>query len=217
MLLSMFLLDNTFIVKGFLVGFSVAAPIGPVAIFCIRQTLTFGRLAGLAAGLGVSLADGVYSGVAVYCASFIEQFIHQYAKWFFLGGGLFLLFLGFNILRSKVRAQKNAENIPARNLWLSFSKTLLLTFASPMTTLLFIGMFTAYGIFETPVAPQALSHLVVGVFFGALAWWTFLSFTVKYIQQKLNQNFFKYINLISGTLIMVYGGLTLIKFLASMF
>lgn len=215
MLLTMFLLDNSFIVKGFLVGFSVAAPIGPVAIFCIRQTLTFGRLAGLAAGLGVSLADGVYSGVAVYCASFIERFIHQYAKWFFLGGGLFLLFLGFSILRSKVQPQKNTENVPARNLWMSFSKTLLLTFASPMTTLLFIGMFTAYGVFETPVGTGALSRLVLGVFLGALAWWTFLSFTIKYIQQKLSQNFFKYINLVSGILIMVYGGLTLVKFIAS--
>lgn len=154
----MFLFHDLYLVKGFLVGFSVAAPIGPVAIFCIRQTLAFGRRAGLAAGLGVSLADAVYSWIAAYSASLVERLIHTYAKWFYLLGGCFLVFLGINILRSRLK-QKEGESVQGKNLWRSFYKTLLLTFASPMTTLLFIGMFTAYGVFETPLKKCAFPTL----------------------------------------------------------
>ncbi len=212
----MFLFHDLYLVKGFLVGFSVAAPIGPVAIFCIRQTLAFGRRAGLAAGLGVSLADAVYSWVAAYSASLVEQLIHTYAKWFYLLGGCFLVFLGTSILKSRLNPQKD-EDVQGKNLWKSFYKTLLLTFASPMTTLLFIGMFTAYGVFETPLKEMRLPHLVLGVFLGAMAWWTFLAFTVKFVQKKLGHRFFKYVNAISGSLILGYGILTLIKFLITFF
>lgn len=212
----MFLFKDLYILKGFLVGFSVAAPIGPVAIFCIRQTLAFGRRAGVAAGLGVSLADAVYSWVAAYSASLVEKLIHIYAKWFYLLGGCFLLFLGISIFRSKLKNQQSASE-QNRNLWKSFYKTLLLTFASPMTTLLFIGMFTTYGVFETPFEKGGLSHLVFGVFWGAMTWWILLAFTVKFVQQKIGQQFFKYINLISGGLIFTYGTITLAKFISTFF
>jgi len=213
----MFLFENSYLLKGFLVGFSVAAPIGPVAIFCMRQTLTFGRLAGLSAGLGVSLADGVYSAVALYGASFIDRFIHLYAKWFFLVGSLFLFGIGFSILRNQAHAGAQSHDMPARNLWLSFWKTLLLTFASPTTTILFIGMFTAYGVFEKSSHSLSPTDLVLGVFFGAMTWWACLTFTVKYIQEKIGHNMFKYINLVSGSLIVIYGGLTFTKFFTSFF
>lgn len=212
----MFLFHDLYLIKGFLVGFSVAAPIGPVAIFCIRQTLAFGRRAGLAAGLGVSLADAVYGWIAAYSASLVEKLIHIYAKWFYLLGGCFLLFLGISILRSRLKHQEG-EDVQGQNLWRSFYKTLLLTFASPMTTLLFIGMFTAYGVFETPLKEMRLPHLVLGVFLGAMAWWTFLAFTVKFTQKKLGQHFFKYVNAISGSLILGYGVITLVKFLTTFF
>ena len=211
----MFFFSDLYLLKGFLVGFSVAAPIGPVAIFCIRQTLAFGKRAGLAAGLGVSLADAVYSWVAAYSASFVEKLIHIYARWFYLFGGCFLIYLGYNILKSKIKTS-DTDQEQKHNLWKSFSKTLLLTFASPMTTLLFIGMFTAYGVFETPIVEHNLSHLVTGVFFGAMAWWTFLAFTVKFIQKRLNQKIFQYINLISGGLILIYGALTLAKYISTL-
>ena len=212
----MFLFHSLYLIKGFLVGFSVAAPIGPVAIFCIRQTLAFGRRAGLAAGLGVAFADAVYSWVAAYSASLVQKLIHTYAKWFYLLGGCFLLFLGINILRSRLKHQEGDDTL-GKNLWKSFYKTLLLTVASPMTTLLFIGMFSAYGVFEAPLKEMQLPNLVLGVFFGAMTWWALLAFTVKFVQKKLGHHFFKYVNAISGILILGYGVVTLVKFLTTFF
>jgi threonine/homoserine/homoserine lactone efflux protein len=207
---------DSYFLKGFLVGISVAAPIGPVAIFCIRQTLAFGTLAGLAAGLGVSLADGVYAWLAAYSTQLIESFVQTYFVWFYLTGGAFLLFLGVTVFRSSPPSKEGAD-ISHRSLFRSFYRTLLLTFASPMTTLLFIGMFTAYGVFEEPLKASGLMSLVIGVFSGALTWWIILAFSTHFIQSRFDMNAFKYINRISGFLITGYGLFALYKFVDTFF
>lgn len=209
-------LDSYFI-KGFLVGISVAAPIGPVAIFCIRQTLAFGTLAGLTAGLAVSFADGIYSWVAAYSTQFAENLIQRYSLWLYLFGGSFLVFLGVTVFRSPPPTDKNDPDALPRNLFRSFYRTLLLTFASPMTTLLFIGMFTTYGVFQTSLNSSSLLSLVFGVFFGALTWWIILAFFVGFIQKHFNTGLFKYINYISGAIITGYGLFTLYNFISSAF
>ncbi len=39
-------------VRGLVIGFSIAAPVGPIGVLCIRRTLADGRAVGLAVGLG---------------------------------------------------------------------------------------------------------------------------------------------------------------------
>jgi len=38
------------------IGFSIAAPVGPIGVLCIRRTLADGRVTGLAVGLGAAAA-----------------------------------------------------------------------------------------------------------------------------------------------------------------
>jgi|SRR3989344_2284850 len=203
---------GSYFVTGFLVGFSVAAPIGPVAIFCIRQTLAFGTLSGLTAGVAVSLADAIYSWFAAHSTLLIKHLIDTYSLWFYFFGGSFLVFLGITIFRSTPPQVDTTKGLSG-NLFKSFYRTLLLTFASPMTTLLFIAMFNAYHVFETPLPPVGLYSLVIGVFFGALSWWILLAFFVSFIKKRSSARFFRYINYISGSLITGYGLFTLYEFL----
>ena len=46
-----------FLLKGVIIGFSIAAPVGPIGVLCIRRSLAFGRPMGLATGLGAATAD----------------------------------------------------------------------------------------------------------------------------------------------------------------
>jgi threonine/homoserine/homoserine lactone efflux protein len=87
-------LHTIYIVIGIAIGFLVAAPIGPIGIFCIRQASANGLFAGIITGLGASIADAVYTIVAGYGASFVEKWIKAYMHWFELIGGVF-----FNIYR----------------------------------------------------------------------------------------------------------------------
>ncbi len=193
-----------YFIKGFLVGFSVAAPIGPMAIFCIRQTLAYGLLCGVAAGAGISLADGFYSWLASISSNLIQKFISDYAVWFYGLGGLILVYLGVKIFRSPIPSTKDKTQ-QKRSLFASFTSTLFLTFASPMTTLLFVGMFTTYGVFDTPLLNSQVVQLVLGVITGAMTWWLILTSFVHFVHTRSNMAIFKYVNRISGVGIFSFG------------
>ncbi|WP_372634601.1 hypothetical protein [Cohnella sp.] len=48
------------IVTGFVIGLSIAAPVGPIGVLCIRRTLHDGRLSGIVSGMGAATADACY-------------------------------------------------------------------------------------------------------------------------------------------------------------
>ena len=52
------------LLRGLLLGLAIAAPVGPIGVLCIRQTLTFGWLKGFISGLGAATADGMYGCIA---------------------------------------------------------------------------------------------------------------------------------------------------------
>jgi threonine/homoserine/homoserine lactone efflux protein len=46
--------------RGLVIGFSIAAPVGPIGVLCFGRTVADGRATGLAVGLGAAAADAVY-------------------------------------------------------------------------------------------------------------------------------------------------------------
>jgi len=44
------------LLRGFLIGLSIAAPVGPIGVLCIRRTLSNGKLAGFLSGMGAATA-----------------------------------------------------------------------------------------------------------------------------------------------------------------
>ncbi|MEI8320727.1 MAG: LysE family transporter [Alphaproteobacteria bacterium] len=200
---------NAFLIKGFLVGFFVAAPPGPVAIFCIRQTMAYGLISGLAAGLGTTLADAFYSWVAAMGSNAINSWMKSYDIYFYIVGGLFLVYLGAKIFTSplldKSKPPKEKKAIH------SFVSTLFLTIASPMTTFLFLGMFVTFGVFETALSGNQIGNLVIGVSAGSMIWWTVLAFFVHFVHTRFDIVIFRYINRIAGTGILGFGTYTVGK------
>ena len=95
-----------YLIKGLLVGFSIAAPVGPIGVLVIRRTLTEGRLSGLFTGLGAAVADGTYGFIAGFGLTSISDFLIAQQFWMKLFGGLFLLYLGIKILISKAATKK---------------------------------------------------------------------------------------------------------------
>jgi len=47
-------------------GLAVAAPVGPMALLCMRRTLTQGWRHGLATAAGIAVGDSIYAAVAVF-------------------------------------------------------------------------------------------------------------------------------------------------------
>ena len=170
-------LYTIYIVIGIAIGFLVAAPIGPIGIFCIRQASANGLFAGIITGLGASIADAVYTVIAGYGASFVEQWIRDYMHWFELIGGFFLIYVANKIKNASIHLDKDGvkkKNSLVESCW----TTMIMTFLSPMTTFLFLAMFGKFGVLNDQLTPFKIVSLAIGVFMGALFWWVVLSFVV---------------------------------------
>ena len=80
--------------RGLLIGLSIAAPVGPIGVLCIRRTLADGQLAGLATGFGAATADAAYGAVAGFGVTVVARLLLAQEFWIRLVGGLFLCYLG---------------------------------------------------------------------------------------------------------------------------
>src|SRR5215213_199522 len=80
-------MDWSYLPCGIVIGLSVAAPIGPMALLCIRRTLAHGRVVGLVSGVGVATADAVYGAVAAFGLTSISSFLVDIQDTMRLGGG----------------------------------------------------------------------------------------------------------------------------------
>ena len=66
---------SLFFLKGLLIGFSIAAPVGPIGLLCVQRTIAYGRWSGLVTGLGAATADGLYGAVAAFGLTAISKFL----------------------------------------------------------------------------------------------------------------------------------------------
>ena len=63
------------LLKGIAIGFSIAAPVGPIGVLCIRRSLAEGSLMGLFNGLGAATADATYGFVAAFGLTAVSIFL----------------------------------------------------------------------------------------------------------------------------------------------
>lgn len=89
------------LMKGIILGFSIAAPVGPIGVLCIKKTLSQGRAYGFIAGLGAATADAIYGCIAAFGLTIITQFLLRQSNWINLIGAVFLLYLAYITFRAQ--------------------------------------------------------------------------------------------------------------------
>ena len=206
-------MDYSLFLRGLVIGFSIAAPVGPIGVLCIRRTLADGQISGLISGLGAATADAFYGCVAGFGLTFISSFLVGQKMWLSLFGGLFLLYLGIKTLLSKP-AEKEAA-IRQNGLLGSYLSTFLLTLTNPMTILSFAAIFAALGLGNASGSYASALTLVLGVFLGSAIWWLFLSGGVGLFRDKFNTQGLLWVNRISGLVITIFGIIALTNLMNS--
>jgi threonine/homoserine/homoserine lactone efflux protein len=197
-------MDVGLFLRGLLIGFSIAAPVGPIGILCIRRTLAEGRASGFLSGLGAATADALYGCVAGFGLTVVSAFLVDQRAWIQLIGGVFLLALGVRTLRSKP-AERAAQASAGRGLAGSYLSTLVLTLTNPMTIISFAGIFAALGVAETGGSLAAAVWLVAGVFAGSAAWWLLLSGGVGLMRDRIATGALLWVNRASGVVLVAFG------------
>ncbi len=196
-------------IKGFVIGFSIAAPVGPIGILCIQRTLADGNVQGLVTGLGAATADAIYGLIAAFGLTFISNFLVDQSIWFRFFGGFFLCYLGIRAISRKTSTQ--SVSMANRTSLSAYGTTFFLTLANPMTILFFAGVFAGLGIVSKSIHYAEASLMVIGVFSGSAVWWVFLSGATGIFRNKINESKLALVNKISGVVILAFGLVALIS------
>jgi threonine/homoserine/homoserine lactone efflux protein len=199
------------LLKGLLIGLSIAATVGPMSMLCIQRTLERGRLVGMFSGLGIATADGLYALVAGLGLSAIMHLLISQQFWIRLVGGLFLFYLGLKTML--MRKVASASSVQARTKQLAaltgfigmYLSMLLLTLANPLTILSFVVIFAGVGIGGAHAGSGNALLLVLGVFLGSVCWWLILTSVVGFIRTRLNVRLLLWINRASGVILLIFG------------
>ena len=202
----------TVLLKGAIIGFSLAAPVGPVGMMCIRRTLTHGHLRGFVSGLGAATADSVYAIVAAFGLTLISNFIiaHEYS--IRLVGGILLILLGIRslLVHPVEKDPKNGLNGHAS----AYATMFLLTFTNPMTLFAFAVVFAGIGAGSAVGDTLTASFLVAGVFLGSALWFLLITTAVHIYKDKFKLWGLKIVNIIAGSFILLCGIVVLVSILS---
>lgn len=198
------------IVKGILLGLSIAAPLGPISIMCINKTLVSGYKTGLFSGLGAATADAIYGSMAGLGLTFLTNFFMEYKVLLQCLGGLFICYLGIKTFLHTPNVH-TSEQPAKKSLFHSYSVTFLLTLTNPMTILFFLGVFGASGLIVSQTRWD-MSLLVGGVFLGSMLWWAFLISAIAFFRINLiNRSMFSLLNKLSGLVLIGFGVSSIIQ------
>ena len=205
-------MDLATFLRGLIIGFSIAAPVGPIGVLCIRRTLTDGRAIGFASGLGAATADALYGAVAAFGLSLVTHTLVEQRLWLQIVGGLFLLYLGVRTWMAEPRDASGTAPSPGglAAAWLS---TFALTLTNPTTIISFAAIFAGLGLERSVSGYGAASVMVLGVFLGSAIWWLFLSVGVGLLRSSLTPARLGWVNRGAGAIIAAFGVVALASLL----
>lgn len=196
--------------KGLIIGFSIALPVGPIGILCIVRSLQEGMWSGFITGVGAATADGIYGAVAAFGLTFVSSFLVEHQLWIRLLGGIFLCYLGIKtfLAQAKLNTTVTVEKKSVLNAYLT---TFFLTVTNPMTILSFVAVFAGLGLGNLHGDYIAASAMVLGVVLGSLIWWLILSTSTGAFRAKVNIKVLQWLNYLSGTIIALFGLVALLS------
>jgi threonine/homoserine/homoserine lactone efflux protein len=199
--------DPALALRGFVLGFTIAAAVGPISLLVIRRTIAEGQRYGLVSGLGVATADATYGAIAAFGLSAVTDVLVNARQVLGLVGGIFLLWLAWRTTRS-APADAAVVATPRGGYAGAYLSILGLTMANPMTILSFGALFAGLGVTSGATGDAAL--VVLGVLLGSTAWWVVLTTAIAMFRARITDAWIHRINLASGIVIGAFAVVTIV-------
>jgi threonine/homoserine/homoserine lactone efflux protein len=202
--------DLSTFLRGLAIGLSIAAPVGPIGVLCIRRTLADGRAIGFASGLGAATADGLYGAVAAFGLSLVTNALVDQRLWLQAVGGVFLCYLGVRTWLA-VPGVASGPAAGGRGLTTAWASTFVLTLTNPATIISFGAIFAGLGLGRSVGGYGPASLMVLGVFLGSALWWLMLSTGVGLLRSAFTPDRLRWVNRCAGVIITAFGVAALVS------
>jgi len=188
--------------RGMIAGFVIAAPVGPVNVFCMHRTLAKGWRSGLASGFGAAAGDTLYGAVAGFSITLIVDFLVREQARIRFFGGILLVAIGISYL---LRRPQPFHAYKERGAGYSdLLSTFVLNLTNPTVVLSFLAVLAALGLADRRSWGLTL-FLVGGIFCGSMSWWIVLCAAVNHFRDRFNDRSLALMNRIAGLAIGGFG------------
>jgi len=199
-------MDWQLIVSGVIIGIAVAAPIGPINLMAIRNTLSHGFWAGVFTGAGAVLGDGTFAVFAAFGITAVSEFVVSYATWIQIVGGVILIAVGARIMAAAPETSLQGEVVPRSRPVALVGSTYLLTITNPATLMGFIAIFGGVGnLVSKPGDYASAAVMVAAVMAGSLIWWLIVSWCASLLRGRVAGRRLRYVNWAAGAVIVLFG------------
>ncbi|MBT7611139.1 MAG: LysE family transporter [Bacteriovoracaceae bacterium] len=186
---------------GFIIGFLMCIPIGPINIWVINTKVKKGSLNAMCIALGGSLMDFIYFFIIMSGLSFVE--FNDNTVQVLKTVGIILIFalgvkelLAKNVDSTDFKKEKDIHKLVG-----AFLLGVVLYTSNP--TLIFSMTALAAFIKSLALYPATtLNHFAValGLAIGSAVWFLFLILFVKRFENKIKDKYLSYFNKVSGAL-----------------
>jgi threonine/homoserine/homoserine lactone efflux protein len=188
--------------RGLVIGFTIAAAVGPISLLTIRRTIAHGQVYGLVSGFGVALADATYAGIAAFGLTALTGLLMSGRFVLGLIGGAIIVLLGVRTMLS-TPATVAAADTARPGLPAAFLSIFALTMTNPMTILSFAAVFAGLGLVGSGFGDALV--LTVAVLVGSSLWWVVLTSIVGWLRQRVSATVLLWVNRVSGAALVAFG------------
>ncbi len=185
----------------------ISAPLGPVGVLCLRETLHNGRREGLITGVGAMLSD-VFYGILVYIGvGLIIDFIIQYDAPIRIIGGVIILAFSYYLARTGVKFKDKPTNRLSKMHGLRKVLTaFVVTLTNPFIMLLILPLYTRFQFVRPTAYPEwelLVAMLSIGA--GCMIWWSLLTYWVRRLASSAGARGLRYISYGVATVLGIIG------------
>ena len=185
---------------GIIIGLSIGLIIGPIAVLCVRRSMSDGFLMGIATGLGASAAHLIFGSIATFGLIAIKNLLISYGAWLRLAGSIYLLYLAYKAATKKVSFQQEHKTMP-------YPQAIISTFLLNMTNPVVI---TSYAAFLTMFNVSIISigggiQLLCGIFLGNFSVWVGLSGACVFLRSRSSEHIVTRVNKGAAVILAAFG------------
>ncbi|MDO5524049.1 MAG: LysE family transporter [Bacteroidia bacterium] len=194
------------IIKGFVIGILVSAPVGPMGMLAIQRTLSKGRWHGFFTGLGIMCSDLLYAFFSILGVSVFSSFLTNGEKTIQVIGSALLIALGFFLFRAHPlkgwTPQMKPEEIKYHR---DFISAFALAIANVGIFFVFITLFARFQFNPIEDGKGKILVAMLSILAGASLWWFSITWLISRVRKHFSRRSLIILNRTVGSILMLIG------------
>jgi len=190
-----------YIPKGFLIGIIAAIPVGPIMMLTIQKSVSDGHKAGFSCGLGGTAVDTLCAIISAFALSGIGNYVREHTSVIELVGGLFVMFVGFNMFRSHIPNSRRKRPYSAKN----FIKAFTMGLSNPAALAVMLALFAFFRMDMSGLPGWIPFASILALAAGSACYWYGFSRVAAHFGDRFNFKLLFLINRLAAIGIFIFG------------